>query len=97
MRRETRTSDTAMAARSPLQFRIVWSVGEGFGRPYVPGTSTDVGAAIVYSLVFLALLLVDAGRFSVDRWIVRKLPAWRPPTEAHTLRHQHENSGVVGP
>jgi hypothetical protein len=48
-----------------------------FRGPYVPGTSTDVGAAIIYSLVFLALLLVDAGRFSVDRWIVRRVPAWR--------------------
>jgi uncharacterized membrane protein YphA (DoxX/SURF4 family) len=56
---------------------FVWSVAEGFGGPYVPGTSTDVGAAIIYSLVFLALLLVDAGRFSVDRWIVRRIPAWR--------------------
>jgi uncharacterized membrane protein YphA (DoxX/SURF4 family) len=56
---------------------FVWSVAEGFGGPYVPGTSTDVGAAIIYSLVFLALLLVDAGRFSIDRLIVRKVPAWR--------------------
>ena len=56
---------------------FVWSVAEGFGGPYVPGTSTDVGAAIIYSLVFLALLLVDAGRFSVDRLIVRRIPAWR--------------------
>jgi uncharacterized membrane protein YphA (DoxX/SURF4 family) len=56
---------------------FVWSVAEGFGGPYVPGTSTDVGAAIIYSLVFLVLLLVDAGRFSVDRWIVRRVPAWR--------------------
>ena len=56
---------------------FVWSVAEGFGGPYVPGTSTDVGAAIIYSLVFLALLLMDAGRLSVDRWIVRRVPAWR--------------------
>ena len=63
-----------MVADSPLQFRIAWSVAEGFGS-YVPGTSTHVGAAIIYSLVFLALLLVDAGRFSVDRWFVRKVPA----------------------
>ena len=55
----------------------MWSVAEGFGGPYVPGTSTDVGSAIIYSLVFLALLLVDVGRFSVDRWIVRRVPAWR--------------------
>jgi nitrite reductase (NO-forming) len=56
---------------------FVWSVAEGFGGPYMPGTTTDVGAAIIYSFVFLALLLVDAGRFSVDSLIARKIPAWR--------------------
>jgi len=56
---------------------FVWSVAEGFGGPYMPGTTTDVGAAIIYSLLFVALLLVDAGRFSVDRLIVKKMPAWR--------------------
>ena len=56
---------------------FVWSVAEGFGGPYMPGTTTDVGAAIIYSLVFLALLLVDAGRFSVDSLIAKKIPAWR--------------------
>jgi hypothetical protein len=102
MRHETRARAIAIAADSPLQFRIVargprpradldplppsdrirvrlfvWSVAEGFGGPYVPGTTTDVGAAIIYSLVFLARLLVDAGRLSVDRWIIRRVPAWR--------------------
>ena len=56
---------------------FVWSVAEGFGGPYVPGMTTDVGAAIVYSLVFWALLLVDAGRMSVDRLIAARAPAWR--------------------
>jgi nitrite reductase (NO-forming) len=56
---------------------FVWSVAEGFGGPYVPGTTTDVGAAIIYSLLFLALLLADAGRFSVDSLIERKVTAWR--------------------
>src|SRR5258706_2745534 len=56
---------------------FVWSVAEGFGGPYMPGTTTDVGAAIIYSFVFLALLLVDIGRFSVDSLIVKKIPAWR--------------------
>jgi nitrite reductase (NO-forming) len=56
---------------------FVWSVAEGFGGPYTPGTTTDVGAAIIYSLLFLALLLVDAGRLSVDHLIVKKVPAWR--------------------
>lgn len=56
---------------------FLWSVAEGFGRPYAPGTNTDVGAAIVYSLVFWALLLVDAGHMSVDRLIAARSPAWR--------------------
>ena len=56
---------------------FVWSVAEGFGGPYMPGTTTDVGAAIIYSLVFGALLLVDAGRFSVDALIEKRVRAWR--------------------
>ena len=56
---------------------FVWSVAEGFGGPYMPGTTTAVGAAIIYSLVFIALLLVDAGRFSVDHLIEKRIPAWR--------------------
>jgi uncharacterized membrane protein YphA (DoxX/SURF4 family) len=55
---------------------FVWSVAEGFGGPYMPGT-TDVGAAIIYSLVFGALLLVDAGRISVDLLIEKRIRAWR--------------------
>jgi uncharacterized membrane protein YphA (DoxX/SURF4 family) len=43
-----------------------------------------VGAAIIYSLLFLALLLADAGRFSVDSLIERKVAAWRWVSE---LRH----------
>lgn len=56
---------------------FVGSVARGFRGPYMPGTTTDVGAAIVYSLVFWALLLVDAGRMSVDRMIAARAPAWR--------------------
>ena len=33
---------------------VIWSTAEGFGGPYVAG-STDVGAAIIYALLFLAL------------------------------------------
>jgi nitrite reductase (NO-forming) len=56
---------------------FVWSVAEGFGGPYRPGTTTDVGAAIIYSLLFGALLLVDAGRLSVDALIEKRLFSWR--------------------
>lgn len=56
---------------------FVWSVAEGFGGPYMAGTTTDVGAAIIYSLVFGALLLVDMGRFSVDGLIEKRVRVWR--------------------
>lgn len=37
---------------------LVWSTAEGFGGPYTAG-STDVGAAIIYALVALTLLISD--------------------------------------
>ena len=33
---------------------MVWAVGEGFGGPYIAG-STDVGTGIVYTMLFLTL------------------------------------------
>ena len=38
---------------------VIWSTAEGFGGPYSAG-STDIGAAIIYVLVFIALLLGGA-------------------------------------
>lgn len=35
---------------------LVWAVGEGFGGPYMAG-STDVGTGIVYALLFTTLLV----------------------------------------
>jgi len=56
---------------------LVWSVAERFGGRYVPGTTTDLGAAIIYSLVFWARLLVDSARMTVDRHIAARIPARR--------------------
>ncbi len=39
---------------------VIWATAEGFGGPYTPG-STDIGAAIMYVLVFGALFLANAG------------------------------------
>src|SRR2546430_17632592 len=87
MRQESRSTDIAMAAPMPVALRrsrsdatrrmtaiaflritfgLIWSV---------PGATTDVGAAIIYSFVFWALLLVDPGRGSVDRLVPAKIPA----------------------
>lgn len=59
---------------------VIWSVPEGFGGPYGPG-STDIGTGIIYSFVFLLLLIVNAAfgpsKPSVDYLIEKKIPGWK--------------------
>ncbi|MDE1925019.1 MAG: DoxX family membrane protein [Patescibacteria group bacterium] len=53
---------------------VVWSTAEGFGGPYMPG-STDIGAAIIYVLVFVALWLGKSWRYySIDSVLRKKIP-----------------------
>jgi thiosulfate dehydrogenase [quinone] large subunit len=57
---------------------LIWSVAEGFGGPYVSGT-TDIGAGIIYVVVFL--LLYAADRFvppsmSLDPFLEKHLSWW---------------------
>lgn len=63
---------------------LVWATADGFGGPY-SASSTDVGPAIIYSVVFLALLVVNArsetSNYSVDRLIERRWPGWRRVAE----------------
>lgn len=44
---------TAMVGGIALAF-VIWSTAEGLGGPYVSG-STDIGTAIIYIIVFVAL------------------------------------------
>lgn len=58
---------------------VIWSTAEGFGGPYVAG-STDIGAAIIYIIVFAALWLGRCWRYySLDPYLRRRLPFlyWR--------------------
>ena len=63
---------------------LIWSVPEGFGGPYGPG-STDVGTGIVYSFVFLSLIMINAmsgpSKYSLDYFIERRLPSWKRAAE----------------
>jgi len=66
---------------------MIWSTAEGFGGPYVPG-STDIGTSIIYVFVFAALLLASAGRYwSIDQYLGPCLGRWaclasgRPSTD----------------
>ncbi len=52
----------------------IWSIPEGFGGPYRPGMSMDVGAGLPYAILFAVLLSVSAGRYyGLDQWLTRRL------------------------
>ncbi len=52
---------------------VIWTTAEGFGGPYTAG-STDIGAAIIYPLVFTGLFLSSAGLYyGVDRRLTAAL------------------------
>ncbi|OYV84232.1 MAG: hypothetical protein B7X04_00060 [Parcubacteria group bacterium 21-54-25] len=53
---------------------VIWSTAEGFGGPYVAG-STDIGAAIIYVIVFIALWLGKSWReYSLDARLKNVVP-----------------------
>ena len=55
---------------------VIWSTAEGFGGPYQAG-STDIGAAIIYALVFAGLYLSSAGLYyGLDRGSHRSWGSW---------------------
>ena len=55
---------------------VIWSTAEGFGGPYKPG-STDIGTAIIYFFVFVALFLSQSGLYlGVDRHLTPMLGRW---------------------
>ena len=60
---------------------LIWAVPEGFGGPYAGGTGgTDVGAGVVYALLFLGLIVISAtygpSRYSLDHLIERRYAGW---------------------
>jgi uncharacterized membrane protein YphA (DoxX/SURF4 family) len=50
---------------------VIWSTAEGFGGPYVAG-STDIGAAIIYIIVFVALWLGKSWRYYSLDSVIKK-------------------------
>jgi uncharacterized membrane protein YphA (DoxX/SURF4 family) len=71
---------------------LVWAVGEGFGGPYMSG-STDVGTGIVYTMMFLTLLVFSPParreRLSLDRLLVGRWRWWRLVAEPHAVDRVH--------
>ena len=58
---------------------LIWGTAEGFGGPYTSGAS-DIGTAIIYAIVFGALLALSyyAGpaRYSADYYLEQKISWW---------------------
>ena len=70
---------------------LIWSTAEGFGGPYT-SSSTDIGTAVIYAVVFAALLALnyEAGpsRFSVDYLIEQRVPWWHRVAEVERRRRK---------
>lgn len=58
---------------------LIWGTAEGFGGPYTSG-SADIGTAVIYALVFGALLAFayyhGTAQLSVDAWLERRIGWW---------------------
>jgi thiosulfate dehydrogenase (quinone) large subunit len=63
---------------------LIWAIPEGFGGPYGPG-STDIGTGIVYSFLFLSLIIINTisgpSRYSMDFMLERKYQFWKRVAE----------------
>ena len=52
----------------------IWSIPEGFGGPYIPGATTDIGTAFPYAILFIVLFCLSAGRYyGLDQWLTSGL------------------------
>jgi len=71
---------------------LIWATAEGFGGPYASGAS-DIGTAVIYAVVFLALLVIEANaepsRYTIDAWLERRWPSWSRVAEV-------DNGATVG-
>lgn len=72
---------------------LIWATAEGFGGPY-NSSSTDIGTAVIYVVVFMGLLALDyetgPSRFSVDSLIERRVSWWHRIAEIGPRRSRPE-------
>ena len=59
---------------------MLWAIPNGFGGPY-SAPNTDIGAGLLYAVLFLILLQVDSvsgpARLAADATLERRWPTWR--------------------
>ena len=76
---------------------VIWTTAEGFGGPYTAG-STDIGAAIIYVLVFVGLFLAMAGlSYGVDRYIDPIVGRWSLLFSGTGVKKQKGESKAANP
>lgn len=63
---------------------LIWSIPEGFGGPY-GASSTDIGTAIIYAIVFIMLIVINAeqgtSKYSVDSYMEKRFGWWKKLAE----------------
>jgi hypothetical protein len=78
LRRDLAARKTAYAAAIVFSV-LIWATAEGFGGPYTSGAS-DIGTAVIYAVVFAALLALSyysgPGRLSADRYLEQRISWW---------------------
>ena len=86
---------------------LIWGTAEGFGGPYTSGAS-DIGTAIIYAVVFGALLALSyyegTARYSADYYLEKKISWWwrvaemrRPASAVPPLGKATLEPGAVPP
>jgi uncharacterized membrane protein YphA (DoxX/SURF4 family) len=76
---------------------VIWTTAEGFGGPYVAG-SADIGAPIIYALVFVGLFLANAGMYyGLDQWLTNKLGCFSFLASAQSKRHDDHTQSAMQP
>lgn len=68
---------------------LLWAVPEGFGGPY-DASSDNIGTGIIYTIVFLSLFglerLAGRSRWSVDNYIMKRIPWWVIVADPKTVK-----------
>jgi uncharacterized membrane protein YphA (DoxX/SURF4 family) len=63
---------------------LMWGIAEGFGGPYMVG-STDIGTSIIYVVLSMGLLVAayyaGTSRYSVDRYLEEHISWWAKVAE----------------
>ena len=82
---------------------LIWSTAEGFGGPYTSGAS-DIGTAVIYAVVFAALLgfayYEGTSKYSADAYLEARISWWHRVAEVgreHRLIRPPHRRPASGP